>query len=735
MNERVRGLVGMHEPCALRSTHSVAPLVLPLSSDGWRPADEALEFWNVEVAPEHSASWSIPQLSAQARSDHDIVIGIDPCSEEAEALGRALGRPVRHLRGWQDLEQEIKGSTAATLTVVATSEQLSYAALDRMLLTHRGASSPLVGFLTGRGRSAVRWALAKALLLWMEPPAGRHLSIFACSPLAPAGAFGRGLTFWWDDLDPTSVLPALDERFATAALLSHANGIDGNFSKMILCPITGPQPSAIGPRPSCLQSGLCQRDPHGGRLRLHPAKIRASIILYDTCAGFFGHDGIASLASSLGTAFSESVCGAMITTFRKKMSDPYATLLFRGLLQDGYSLGRIARELDVYQAAEYGELPSFIVLGDPAFQIQQTLASEPSTVEFGYSRRTPRVDDWRSYTLRLDSDPGANPDPPIARGQGEEGVVVIDLRRRFGAKGGWIVRSDVRRAVLTVASEPLEARRLDCAALHSRLVHATMLLNAVRDGLLIQSATTPISAFDHAITVARGLLRTLDVLRQAAGGCVWSADAAHALLRAYAEIPGAIDSLSACFCVAWVAARQWLVLHHSYNHWLDPAGPEVRLDNPCPACRRHGLTEKRSVHPHFPDIERRMWICIRCGAVADMPANMSSLAIDGPDSCHPGDLVRFTIELDGPPDPLVSVVVQPYFGGFGADVVKAETPSHPIACRPEPTGKCSIAFEVDFAHDCPGGLYSLVVVGAITLVPFLGARYITVDGGRTQVHA
>ena len=126
------------------------------------------------------------------------------------------------------------------------------------------------------------------------------------------------------------------------------------------------------------QSGLCQRDRGTRFLSIGPDQ--GADHLYDTCAGFFGHDGIASLAAALGTAFSESLCGAMVTTFRKKMSDPYAALLFRGLLQDGYSLGRIASELDAYQASEYGELPSFIVLGDAAFRMPPANAAEASRV-------------------------------------------------------------------------------------------------------------------------------------------------------------------------------------------------------------------------------------------------------------------------------------------------------------------------------------------------------------------
>jgi hypothetical protein len=728
MDERVRSVAGARPAHALRTRRSGAPLVLPLYSDGWLPAEDAVAFWDLEAAPDSTGQWDIPQLAGPTGSDADLVVGIDPCGEEAEALAWALRRPVRHLRGWQDLAQEIKIAHPVTVTIVATSEHLPYAAFDRMLLSAAGGEAPSFGFLTGRGRSAVRWAVAKALLLWDEPRRGRDLSIFACPPLAPAAAFEHGLTFWWNDLDPTRLLPALEERFATAALLSHANGIDGNFNTIILCPVTGPQPRGTGPRPSCLQSGLCQRDPQGTRVRIHPARIKAPIIFYDTCAGFFGHDGIASLAAALGTAFSESLCGAMLTTFRKKMSDPYAALLFRGLLQDGWPLGRIARELDAYQAGEYGELPSFVVLGDAAFRMPQPARpAEASSVRLVDSGGERHFEDWRTYTLRLDLGSMPGPAPPVARGPGGERAVVIDLRRRFAGNGGWIVRSDVENAALTVAPEPIETRRAAIAQLHARVVHASMLIGAVRDGLKAQSAAIPIVAFDEAIAVARDLLGTLDVLRQAAAGCVWSSEAADELARAYDDVPGAIDGLSARFCAAWVGARQWLVLHHSYNHWLDPASPETRLEIPCPACGAGGLTEKRSVHPIIPDIERRMWICIRCGAVADMPANIAAVAIRGAEGCRPGETVRYTVEVDGGPDPLVSVVVQPYFGGFGADVVKAAMPKQPIACRPDEAGKVRLGFDVAFAKDCPGGLYSLVVVGATVFTPFLAARYVTVD--------
>jgi hypothetical protein len=60
-------------------------------------------------------------------------------------------------------------------------------------------------------------------------------------------------------------------------------------------------------------------------------------------------------------------------------------------------------------------------------------------------------------------------------------------------------------------------------------------------------------------------------------------------------------------------------------------------------------------------------------------------------------------------------------------VVKATLAAGPLACRPDEGGCARLDFDVTFAGDCPGGLYSLVVVGAIAFTPFLAAHYVTVD--------
>jgi hypothetical protein len=260
-----------------------------------------------------------------------------------------------------------------------------------------------------------------------------------------------------------------------------------------------------------------------------------------------------------------------------------------------------------------------------------------------------------------------------------------------------------------------------------------MLNEAVRHGLQFLSAVTSVAGLDEAIAAAHDVRRSLDMLRQAMSGCVWSAEAADEIGQSFESVSGALDLLSAKFCDGWVAARQWLVLHHSYSHWLEQVGPEKRLGEPCPACGCEGVGEKRFVHPTFPEIDRRMWICVRCGGVADLPADIDQIAIHAPDCVRPGDVAPITLEVLARPSDAASVVALPYFGGFGADVVKATMPEKPAACRPDGVGKTRIHFDICFAKDCPGGLYSLVIVGAVAFTPFLGARYITVDPDRHEV--
>ena len=179
-------------------------------------------------------------------------------------------------------------------------------------------------------------------------------------------------------------------------------------ASMLLLSSCSPAPDARGPRPSCLHGELCQRDPSGRLARVHPDTIQAPIVFYDTCAGFLAHGGIASLEASLGTGFIEGPAGAFVTSVRKKMSDPFAALLFRALLKDGVALGTIARHLNTYQRSEYGELPSFFVIGDPAFRSPGASVDEDT-----------RVDDiaaWRSHAVSCKPMTSSRDDLVVAQG-------------------------------------------------------------------------------------------------------------------------------------------------------------------------------------------------------------------------------------------------------------------------------------------------------------------------------
>jgi len=222
-------------------------------------------------------------------------------------------------------------------------------------------------------------------------------------------------------------------------------------------------------------------------------------------------------------------------------------------------------------------------------------------------------------------------------------------------------------------------------------------------------------------------------VRQTAKGCVWNGELALAFAEIADTIVAQSNDLSGAFCTSWIEARQWLVLHHHYNHALDASAPERIVERPCPCCAQKGLTEKRSHAPGHPGLERRMLTCVRCGVVADLPPEISWIAIEGRDgrtSCKPGETLSFTVraEMDAPPS--LELRLQPYFGGFGAAVVQADLPDKAmIALGDGPLGdgpQRTANFDVAFAENCPGGLYSLVIVGACAGAPVLAALYVGV---------
>lgn len=687
------------------------------------PERGALDFWEIEPISIADARRLIGgSVPVPPHPDH-LVVSLGDCVEEARLFASASGRTYARCGAWGEVSEVARERRAATVTVVATTVALSYE-MFHGIVAEDDTATPPIGFLTGTSRSGVRWSLLKALLL-KRKRGGRDLFLCGQPGVAEHALFKDIEAVWWDEFSEERVALVQTGRYGFSAFLSHSNGVDGNFSAAILCPVVsadGASPRARAARareegrPSCLSSSLCQRDPEGRRHRFHPGSILTAIVLYDTCAGILTAGAFSAHDASLGAAFLAGPCAALITTLRKKASTLVSALLGRALLRDGFPLGEIVRQLNRFQRSHYGELPSFLLLGDPAYRHCEgthgaltATANGDEVVASG----------WRSHSALLalgDLVPAMAPEEPD--------VLAVNFARRDDTGEWWVFRP---KAV----AETVRLRRIDP---HATLEGVALMeipfrqnlafLEVVLDGLR-RNGVDQLKALETLVGRAKGLLPAFDGFRQAASAKTWSAATHAAFVGQRQAIIDAVNLVNRGFPEAWRAAKQWVVLHHHYTQRLDLLGEERVVAEPCPACRS-GMTKRRSGNPYLPGAVRAMFTCVRCGVVADVPDGAAPPVIAGPVRCAPGETVRqrVTLPIDTPETAEVEALA--YFGGFGADVVRCDFDPPSTGARRGPMG-AEADIRLSFARDCPPGLYSLVVVGSSLLAPMLAAKYVSVE--------
>lgn len=686
------------------------------------PERGALDFWGVEPISIADAGQLAQRPVAAVPDPSHLVVALGDCAEEARLFASRRGRSYAQCGSWEEVVHIARERRAETVTVVVTTETLSYGDFHR-IVEEEDAAAPF-GFLTGTSRGGLRWSLLKALLL-DRMREGEDLFLCGQPGVSEPALFEGMDAVWWDEFSGERVARVQKGRYVFSALISHSNGVDGNFSSAILCPVASangapPRASAARPKeeglPSCLSSSLCQRDPEGKRHRFYPGSIRTAIALYDTCAGLLTAGAFSAHDASLGAAFLAGPCAALVTTFRKKASTFQSALLARALLRDGHPLGEVVRQLNRFQRSHFGELPSFILLGDPAYRLSE---EAPATSIAAPEGDKVMLSEWRGHSARLAL---VNPAPAVVPTAGE--ILTVNFAPRDGAGEWWVFRSRAQAGTVRFRAVDPRAALESVSSLEIPFRRNLAFLEVVLAGLRLNGARE-LEALESLLSRARGLLPAFDALRQAALAKTWTASSHDAFVRQQQALIDAASLVNRGFPAAWRAAKQWVVLHHHYTQSLDLLGEERVAAEWCPACGS-GMTTRRSGTPHLPGIIRAMFTCVRCGVVADVPDGAALPVIAGPARCAPGEAVRQRVTLPVDTPETAGIEVLAYFGGFGADVVRCDFDPPSATARRGPKG-AEAEIRLSFASDCPPGLYSLVVVGSSLLTPMLAAKYVSVE--------
>jgi hypothetical protein len=677
-----------------------------------------MEHWNVEAGLD-SALYRFNGVSSGGKNGRSgLVLSLGPYLEEAKLLAAATGRTVGSVASCSELVDELSSTQAETVTVIGEVQSINYSCVAALLSLTSGSGSPFphVGFITGFERESVRWSLLKSLLQPQRTLTNRPLFVFGCEPDVTTAIYSQADILWLSEIDQGPLETLLKSPRPATVLVSHSNGVDGNFGNVILCPIDLPSTNGESrlqnPRakkmverregiPSCIHSELCQRDPRAAKRRVHPHLFRSDIVLYDTCAGVLFDSAFSSPEHSLGASFMTGCPAALITSARKKSSTPITAAIFTAMLFGGFSLGEIVSALNAFQELYYGELPSFVLLGDPTYRLHERGYSN-----IHHSRKAETT--WEGTVAKLIGAP-------------VRGIVVprdpsvLCLTDRVTPTQRWLFRISSQTSQLRLRTlPPLKIRptRPDLEA-------AAVFIEALIVGLNNIGVASP--DLQLIATKCRELLPVIDIVAARAGCAAICADEFDVLERRVEEISSEVLLLNGRLPLAWRATNQWLVLHHYYSHFFFPSGPESLHSAACPIC--HSAVVQRFSACSATTSVRQLLTCIRCGVIADLPKQFSITQFNGPTFCRRGDQVEFTVSGQCV-QPWIAADATAYFAGFGATVFEG-TITDPVVTA---TGKNSwlARFTLVVSHECPPALYSLVVAGSIDLQLFTTAKYVTV---------
>lgn len=728
------------------ATYSQQKEVFRISGQGFLPSvpfagnnehipEKILDFWGLKVLPfedfKKQASSNRQAISEDNELlDKDVVISVNGYKEEAGLFAALMKRNLVQLKDSRELIEYLETSDIHSATIVTNLESLNYEFIGNYLrLCER---IPLVGFITGTTEFEVRWSLIKALLLYKKSPC-KDIFLFASPPSSSSNIFPDVQTLWADDLTADSLMKiSFGDNFLTC-ILSHSNGVDGNFCNFLLCPVSVDKDEEfivtrdtgatdLEGIPSCVSSSLCQRDPLGKLSRLHPHSINSAVVFYDTCAGLLISGAFSLPEASLGVAFLTGTTGALITSVRKKVSSPYSSVILHAMFYDGYNLGTITDRVNKFQASAFGELPSMILCGDPLFSIKGEREHNKSVIDV--PDKNNRLDKWKNQSIKVFGNTYSKEILIPSDDSTDFLSVNFGVSDSSGKSDWWLFRINSSNASTAVKRVSIEDAAKEFCEITSALRRNITFLEIIVDGLRGHTSNSCLEPFMRLLENAKCLSPSFDNIRQSFMSSVWSGRKYAKLLDRTVRAITAVNKLNSAIPAAWQSTKQWFVLNHYYTQCLDKTVPERYIEDNCYICGSKVIC-RTSENADLAKIVRHMYTCIRCGVLADIPEGFGMPRIEGRNRCKRGEKILQVVTLDVVVSGRSTLFMDACFRGFGSSIVNCEIKKSPINKINDRT--CSSTFELHFSKDCPPGLYSFVIIASYILSPVLTAKYITVE--------
>jgi hypothetical protein len=562
------------------------------------------------------------------------------------------------LRVAPSIEHLLRDLPENSVTVVARPGELNQSTL--LAIARAGAKPHIrLGVLTARSFEALTIVIAKTIL-HRYASKGRCLTVLDQPQLR--FATGPHRVADWSDLEAQQFGQLVEDDLGVLSLATHGDNIDANLGSGVLC---GRGKAAAAERsedPSdpCLASAdFCRRDPDGSRTRVSIDELRCGILYSEACSGANVSDGIfpSDLALALGAL--DGWISAYVASAKVARSTEIGGLAFTALMRSGATLGEAAHHCQAMQVSMTGDVPGYVVFGDPDLRLAgagdefvRHVVDWPADAELPATARLEcpapaTVIEYvgagadlggARFAARIQSDAPASAVLAFTMPLPEScGVSVLVFS---AAESLCSIRIDLERA----DSEPAKELASDLGRNIEflRYLHEKA---ATREGLRDTPELQRLASdLELALEKARKL--RVEAAVAAAASPVLTVAGQDAPIKTMIDrLDAALEGDDRSLAERW---RHWKMPHHLapfYEPWLTPSGRE-RPAGPCYLCGTHTF-EIDSVAPMRPDLIRRVTHCARCGVLSDRAANEPMIRILAPEHVRAGEPTDLALDEDG----------------------------------------------------------------------------------------
>lgn len=622
---------------------------------------------------------SLEEVDPASHEGRDVVVAVhDEYALVGAALARLEGRPFCLVDSLAAIAARTLG--ARSVAIVGSPVHFTSQAIGALIGYEGAFASGTMrvpfGILTGHSRSSLARTIAKKFLYRRSRgETAKLLSVFDRPVRERIEGPLEILSLM--SLTAEKARRLLDESFDLVTIGTHGDPIDADLNEAVLCGRPSrkvPGRRSLSQVHTCTHEDHCPRNRDGKLPRIAIDSLRSRLLAIETCTGVGIADGLLPSSLSLSLGALEGHAAALLSTTKIIRGTAVGPLLIPLLAQSGMPFGEICETMKLAHVGISGDVPSFVLLGDPTLRLDDNSSPQPSIA--GTILLAPRPGDATPrWTISADFAPGlhslvridvsgsvaesvarledvvleelsANPADPELDGE----LTAIVLRGVFGTPF----------SVLLFSPRPFEFTTVRLSLVEDRDAREKVerTIEEVEGNLFLMRT------IQKAAANARGVLATPEREKQATD-----------LSMAIAEIEGILTDATTALHArrfpvhtlplpwstpdvsAWLAAKlaaldaglaslwpTWNMRHFlvpQYGDTFVARGPE-RTVGPCYLCGG-SLFEVTMRAQRRPALSRTVSHCGRCVIVSDRPSNEAIVEVRGPHTVRPGE--RLALQL------------------------------------------------------------------------------------------